>query len=98
MTLRASSVRCATGMGCWVALASSIAIPAGAVAGQRKAARLIWWTLPPTYGASGMGKTGKTGVKPGVLRHMCSRAAAGARYGRFIPPQGAALSSRHCVY
>ena len=44
---------------------------------------------------SGMGKTGKTGVKPGVLRHMCSRPAAGDRYGRFIPPQGAALSSCH---
>ena len=38
-----------------------------------------------------MGKTGKTGVKLGVLRHMCSQAAVGARYGRFIPPQGAAL-------
>jgi NAD(P)-dependent dehydrogenase (short-subunit alcohol dehydrogenase family) len=63
--------------------------------GGRPAARLICWTLPPTCGAHPMGKRGKTGAKPRVLRHMCSRAAAGARYGRFIPSQGAALTSRH---
>ena len=44
-----------------------------------------------------MGKKGKTGAKLSVLRPMCCRPPGGVRYGRFIPPQDAASSSRHCA-
>ena len=40
---------------------------AGAAAGRPAAARLTWWTLPPTYGASGLHKLGQNGRETGRL-------------------------------